>query len=219
MKTVRTAFIALMAVVCLPAFSQKSFSIEHPFVGIDANLSKFTLDDFKFKFGYAAEAGVEVSLASVDKLIFIPSIQFITKKSSLEYVESVNTTKYKNYSLSYLQIPIRVGYQFQTGDFVVTPFVGPYIGVGLFGNYDYKAHSGKGNDLGIDINVGNGGADPFDNMSRFEVGLTAGVRCDFREKYCVSLHYDNSLNDIGGSAWIKSVRWQTIGLGLSYKFK
>lgn len=119
----------------------------------------------------------------------------------------------------FLELPIHIGYKHSvTNDFSVFGEVGPYFGIGLFGESD-GTYSGDWYDASSSIKT-------FDGMKRFDFGAGLRVGVELNEKYSLSLGYDWGMIDsykededvLQDFDFTPSMKHKNLTISLSYKF-
>lgn len=161
-----------------------------------ANLSNFNgdVDDNKAKVGF--NVGVTVDYALTSNLYLLSGLEFTTKGAKSQHTE-VYVDEYENISftnvketvnLTYLELPVHIGYKLLVGQNTRIIFHGgPYIAYGLGGKYKTK-YSAIYDDEKEDSFGKNA-------LKRLDFGLGAGAGVEFGQ-INVGLGYDFGLTNI-----------------------
>ena len=185
----KKVFLTLAAVVFAASgvFAQAGSRIWGVKVG--ANISAETTSHFGYNVGATMDYG-------------------ITRKASL--FTGLELAR-KGYELSsgpanplYLQLPIHVGYKFQSGGTYIVPYVGSYLAYSLADNWKNEYYGDY---------FGEEGIKPLDYGLGFGVGIDCGA-------YEVKLGYELGLANIARDYWYSasSTNNHNVSVSLSYKF-
>lgn len=141
------------------------------------NISNLTddFDDCDAKVGF--NIGVTLDYAITPDIYLLTGLDFTTKGAKLDDDLKLN--------LSYLQLPIHVGYKLTISDATKIGFhAGPYLAYGVDGSWKAKGGS-------LDVF----GDDAFLKMKRFDFGIGGGAFVEF-DKFNIGLSYDLGLTNI-----------------------
>lgn len=219
MKKIVLLSLAIAISIGLHAQSNLRFGVE---AGL--NLSHST-EATAVKCGYNAGVTVDYSITPnwyVDgalKLTLKPwEISANQNFNNFESKQTVNVTTAKNvYNPYSVVLPIHVGYRFNVSNSAkLFVGVGPYVGLGLWGNgtYSYKSTTPA---LEYTEKISNIYTSNDGKMKRFEVGLTANVGVELKSHYIISMGYDLQANDFS-TPGLTSQRAQAVSFNLGYKF-
>lgn len=192
-------------------------------IGIKAgfNLSKINImdvdeefeDNIKMKPGFHVGATVEFPINDI--FSFETGLLISTKgfNMSEEFSEMGETFKFEyKMNLIYLDIPLLAKASFDVGDVKVFGAVGPYIAVGLSGNYkaeeSYESETDSYEDsYKEDIDFGN-------DLSRVEYGLSFGAGVEINS-FQIGLTYGLGLGNISSNDEFYN---RVLGLSVGYIF-
>ncbi|MDU1891096.1 MAG: porin family protein [Dysgonomonas sp.] len=180
MKTiVRTSLIGILLLLCITINAQ-----EKPVTfGVKAgmNITNLTgdVDDNNAKIGF--NVGVTVDYALTPDIFLLSGLEYATKGTKFDGDVKLN--------LSYIQLPIHVGYKLTVSDGLKIGFhAGPYIAYGVDGKWNAKAD-------GVSVDLDTFGDDALLKMKRFDFGLGGGVGLEFG-KFNAGINYDLGLVNI-----------------------
>lgn len=178
MRTALLAVILLFAIAVNAQYNPLTFGVK---AGMNLSNVSGDFEDSKVKVGF--NVGVTLDYALVNDFYLLTGLDFTTKGSKVG--EDGGTDLKLN--LSYLQLPVHVGYKFPIGnDSRILFHAGPYVAFGVDGKWKAKQGSSE-------ISVGAFSDDAEDagmKMKRFDFGLgfglgaefgriNAGINCDF----------------------------------------
>lgn len=189
MKKLLLMFVMVTAAIASSAQVDQGFRNG---IRLNVGVSNVVYEGDKFTFGYGFGWVAEYNLNS--NLYFQSGVGL---ENIAHKEDAINGTL----NAFYAQIPIHVGYRFETGsssNFFVQ--AGPTIGVGLFGS-------------SIDLGY-RGSYNYFDRANRFDLGVGGRVGMEFSEiQVSVGTNYGvlNTFSEVGGHNL-------TVNLGVAYMF-
>ena len=196
----------LFRTFCIVTFTMFSLSTYSQSIGIKAGLNisnmKFdwvdqtTSETFKSYFGF--HVGITGEFGN--KLSFAPAVLLSTKGAKVDSEFGEQTT------LLYLDIPLNLKYTHDMGSAKIFGLVGPYIGIGLSGTYEFDGAE-------EDISFGDGTDDWY---KRTDIGLGFGGGLEFN-KVCVGITYSLSLIDAASPDFGAVIKHRVLAISLGYK--
>lgn len=171
------------------------------------------------------EAGVQ-SIVQIGQVAVQPSLRF-SQKGLYERTGSGLYSRYTNYRLNYLTLPINVAYSLRPDGQGPQLFTGPYAGLLLGGNYqrtstDRSAGGGSWSSEG-DIKPGERYYIPAPGTTylaelchRFDVGVQAGLGYRFGP-FLAQADFSFGLRDLG--PYLDSYHNRTAQVSLAYLFR
>jgi hypothetical protein len=171
------------------------------------------------------EAGVQ-SIVQIGQVAVQPSLRF-SQKGLYERTGSGLYSRYTNYRLNYLTLPINVAYSLRPDGQGLQVFAGPYAGLLLGGNYqrtstDRSAGGGSWSSEG-DIKPGERYYIPAPGTTylaelchRFDVGVQAGLGYRFGP-FLAQADFSFGLRDLG--PYLDPYHNRTAQVSLAYLFK
>ncbi|MDR0823739.1 MAG: PorT family protein [Prevotella sp.] len=201
MKTIiKTSLIAIALLMGVNASAQTPITF-----GIKAgvNLSNLTGDSDGTKAKIGFNAGVTVDFGIAQDVYLLTGLEYSLKGAKLS--DEGETMKL---GLSYIQLPIHVGYKLAVAEGTNIVFhAGPYLGYLAGGNWSYDGAS-----IGIFSDAG----EAISKFKRFDFGVGLGVGAEFG-KIGVGLGWDFGLAKIMDEANV-SVKNSNAYLTVGYKF-
>jgi hypothetical protein len=172
------------------------------------NLSTVTwedMDDISSKIGF--NVGVTADYALSEALFLQPALLYTAKGASFE--DDVTST------LSYLELPINIGYKIPLESFTVSLKVGPYLAYGLSAKM-----SGEEDGISADIDLYKKNEDIWGidkaPLKRFDYGVGIGAGIEFGQ-IAVGLSYELGLANLANYDDGK-IKTQNAFLSVGYKF-
>ena len=186
MKTKKSLFfllLAMLAPITLTAQIQDEEVTRKTggFFGVGLSLSQ--LGDYDMGLNTTIEVGYKYQVSS---FLLMPSLRYTTRKTTqtIDYgnIASALGTWSGKYEAKlnpdYLEIPIRLGYQYETGKIDIRPYIGPYIAYGTTGSVEATLETGTPGGSTKKSKTSN---DFFgDNTSRFDAGFLIGAQVGFQ---------------------------------------
>jgi hypothetical protein len=124
-----------------------------------------------------------------------PEINFIQKGAKWSFDKGDN----HEMKINYLELPISIKYTLDFSKIRMSMLIGPYIGIGLGGNY-MSQFNGKTNNLPIKFSSYNESDDYDEKYSyvdrRFEVGASAGLGFEFFRKVSINFRYSIGVSEL-----------------------
>jgi hypothetical protein len=198
--------LAVALTVSATAYAQSPIQF-----GVQAglNLSSVNTDDKGVSSKIGFNAGVTADYVLSETLYLQPALLY-TVKGDKEKAAGLDVTN----TLSYLELPIMVGYKVPLEGFTVSLKAGPYLAYGL--SAKMKNNSGSGE---LDLYDKNDGVGGKARAKRFDYGLGIGADIQFG-KIVVGLAYElglANLNNISSNS-DDAIRNVNSFLSVGYKF-
>ena len=136
-------------------------------------------------------------------------IGYMSDSSSINYGGGVSSTS----KLGYIQIPVRVSYDWNIGSFTITPAFGLYAGYAITGKSITNAGSVSGSvsPFNDSSEVGHG------TMKRFDFGTDDELIFTYADRYSIAIGIQKGFVNINAADGTKCTR-STLYFGLGYAF-
>lgn len=154
--------------------------------------------------GVKVGVGVEYKF-NPDKLSLKSGLYYARRGYSLGALEYPEMTTVNKIDRNFLQLPVMLNYSFPlSNDVSLNLAAGPYVGISL------KDHWKGGYFWGD--------KSEFDDLNRFDWGVSAIVGIEINKRWIINLEYDLSLGEESKNDGINA-NYHTISLSVGYKFR
>ena len=189
-------FIIAVFIICM---ASESFAQRFAVIG-GMNLSnqlwksddEKVSDEFKLRPGF--HVGIIVQIPKSGLVSFETGLIFSTKgfiiKHEEWYLAGVDIDK-TSMNLYYLDIPMLAKFSFEVGEVIIFAEAGPYLGIGLTGNWKVK----KSGEEAVSEKI-EWGSEDDDFFKRLDYGLTFGVGVVLFEALQLGVYHDLGLANI-----------------------
>jgi hypothetical protein len=196
--------LTLLLIVLSTFFSISNSFAQSFIVNAGFNLSNMLLkDDYenfsdqdKMKPGF--QVGATMQIPANGMFSFETGLVFINKGAKSKYEETFVNEQYSYkgvINLYYIKVPLLAKATFDVGSILIFGELGPYLGIGLFGNIKSKfTYQGETNTDNQEIIWGTDANN--DELKRLDYGLTFGAGILIKKKIQVGLSYDLGLANI-----------------------
>lgn len=199
MKKVVCFFVLLF--ICVQAYGQWM-------VKGGSTFTTFTADGATMGVGFFAGGAYDFNVFT-ENLYFRPGLVYHYDRSTAKIFDENHKIAF---DMHYLKLPVHFSYHIRiSDDNHLNPYIGGYIYCGLFGKFDDKYSWGK---------IKN--TTTYDELERFNYGLTGGVEYEFKKHYLLNVEYNIGLNNVrsfelnGSPDFLKKLNSFCVGVG--YKF-
>ena len=225
MKTNKLILACLVILCSLPAMAQVKLGVE-----AGANLSNYLTNSHSnpsgskdMKVGF--QAGVTADYEFQNHLMLMSGLYFIRKGGNLKLGENYGKNSYYRYpnvevKMNYLQIPVKLGYNFHINDKLsLIPYIGLYAAYGFnAGKSDLQmVDNGKLLDTSWKPIEGYGysAGQSIRGFKHWDVGAIAGVKAVIGKHYTISFDYNIGLNKAQSTYGLRNSTFQ---LSVGYRF-
>lgn len=175
-------------------------------------------DDFKLNPGFNVGATVDVPVAGIfsletGALLSTRGFRINEKETSDGYTIEMKETM----NLYYLEVPVMAKLTFDVGSVKINGILGPYFGVGLFGNAKLEL-SGGGETFKDEYAIHWGSDEAEDDLKRLDYGATIGAGVDI-SGVLLGVTYNYGLANI--SAYTEdgaTTNNRTLAISVGYRF-
>lgn len=175
---------------------------------------------------YSWHADFLLNIPLFNRVYLQPYFRYIRKGATIRdqpwlkpEIPGVEITKGKRLIVDYLELPLNLVYKLPVGRGYLTGGLGPYVGLGLGGNYSYKIVNGR--EVKHEVQQvrfsGKDGDASLVRMAPWEAGAHFSIGYEFFNTLNIAANCSIGLTDTDRSDFTKS-RNQYLGLSVGFLF-